>query len=92
MPKISAKRLTFAGLLDDAHLATWARMCFQHDGASPHVYRAVIQRLNNSYLGRWIVRGGSINWPPRFPHLTPLHYGLWEGVDEKTVCGRNVNT
>ena len=26
---------------------------------------------------RWIGRGGTINWPPRSPDLTPLDFCLW---------------
>jgi hypothetical protein len=39
--------------------------------------RVVIQHLNNTFVGRWIDRGGPINWPPRSPDLTPLEYRFW---------------
>jgi hypothetical protein len=39
-------------LLEDVPLATRAGMYFQHDGAPPHFSRAVIQHLNNTFLGR----------------------------------------
>jgi len=33
--------------------------------------------LNESFLNRWLGRGGPIPWPPKSPGLTPLDYYLW---------------
>ncbi|KAJ4438947.1 hypothetical protein ANN_14901 [Periplaneta americana] len=35
------------------------------------------ERINETYPGRWICRGGVISWPPRSPDLTPLGYCVW---------------
>jgi hypothetical protein len=60
--------------LEDVPLATRiaTSMYFQHDGASPHYTRLVMQHLNNTFPNMWISRGSTINWPPRSPDLTPL--------------------
>jgi hypothetical protein len=66
-------------------------MYIQRGGAPPRVSRVVIQHLNNTFPGRWIGRGGQINWPPMSPDLTPLDYGLWEWM-ENQVYESKLNT
>lgn len=68
---------TLPDLLDDIPLAVRTRMWFMHDGAPAHFSRVVRNLLNTSYRGRWIGRGGTVNWPPRSPDLNPLDYYLW---------------
>jgi len=63
--------------LEDIPLATRIAMCFQHDRAPSHYTRHVMQHLNDTFPTRWIGRGSNINWPPRSPDLTPLHFCLW---------------
>jgi hypothetical protein len=53
------------------------QMYFQHDGAPPHYTRHVRDYLNESFLNRWLGRGGPVAWPPRSPDLTPLDYYHW---------------
>jgi len=65
------------GLSEDIPLMIRSQMYFQHDGASPHYTRHVRQYLNDSFLNRWLGRGGPVAWPPRSPDLTPLNYYLW---------------
>lgn len=47
-----------------------------HDGA-PHVSRNVREYLDRLYPGKWIERGGPVNWPPRSKDLSSLEYFLW---------------
>lgn len=50
---------------------------FQQDGAPAHFGMAVREYLDNTFEDSWIGRGGSIEWPPRSPDLTPLDFFLW---------------
>ena len=43
----------------------------------PHYTRQVREYLNESFLNRWLGRGGPVAWPPRSPDITPLDYYLW---------------
>jgi len=65
------------GLLEDILLIIRSQMYFQHDGAPPHYTWHVREHLNESFLNRWLGRGGPIAWPPRSPDFTPLDYYLW---------------
>ncbi|GFS78266.1 uncharacterized protein TNCV_3172211 [Trichonephila clavipes] len=38
---------------------------------------AQMYALDTAYLGRWIERGGPINWPARSPDLSCLDFFLW---------------
>ena len=53
----------FHELIDDVDLETRRRMWFQQDGAAPHFALIVRDFLNQQYAGRWIGRGGPVNWP-----------------------------
>lgn len=65
------------GLLEDVPVNIRRQMYYQHDGAPAHFARQVKQHLDETFPGRWIGRGGPINWPPRSPDLTALDYCLW---------------
>jgi len=65
------------GLLEDIPLMRRSQMYFQHDGASPHYTRHLIEYLNESFRNRWLCRGGPVAWTPRLPDLTPHDYYLW---------------
>ncbi|GFS62717.1 uncharacterized protein TNCV_3201711 [Trichonephila clavipes] len=52
-------------------------MWFQHDGAPAHFSANVRSALDTAYPGRWIGRGGQINWPARSPDLSCLDIFLW---------------
>ena len=58
-------------------------LIFQQDGAPPHWGLAVRAYLDTTYPGRWIGRGGPINWPPRSPDITPLDFFLWGYVKDQ---------
>lgn len=66
-----------AELLDDVPIGTRLEMIFQHDGAPAHFSQLVRNWLNEKFPGRWMGRGGPINWPARSPDLNPLDYYLW---------------
>jgi len=50
-----------------------------------------MQHLNDTFPNRWIVRGITINWPPRPPDLTPLDFCLW-GLMKSEVYRKKVYT
>lgn len=55
---------------------------FQQDGAPPHWALIVREFLDTHFPGRWVGRGGPIQWPPRSPDLTPLDFFLWGYVKD----------
>ena len=63
--------------LEDVLLTSRIAMYFQHDWATSHHTRHVIQHLNDPSPNRWIGHGSTINSPPRYPNLTTLDFGLW---------------
>jgi hypothetical protein len=77
--------------LEDVPVATRIAMYFQHDRALPHYTRLVMQHLNDTFPNRWICYGGSINWPPSSPDLTPFDFCLW-GWMKSEVYRRRVDT
>jgi hypothetical protein len=52
-------------------------LIFQQDGAPPQFDVIVRTALDERFPGRWIGRGGPINWPPRSPDLTPMDLFFW---------------
>ena len=56
---------------------------FHQDGASAHYSSRVRTYLDNKRPGNWIGRGGPVEWPPRWPDLTPCDYFLWGHLKEK---------
>ncbi|KDR12539.1 hypothetical protein L798_13713 [Zootermopsis nevadensis] len=52
----------------------------QQDGAPAHFTLDVREFLNRTYPGRWIGRGGPVEWPARSPDLTYLNYYFWGHV------------
>ena len=64
---------------------------FQQDGAPPDFGVNVRRYLDEIFPGRWIGRRGTIEWPPRFPDLTPLYYFLWGYLKEKVYQNRPNN-
>ena len=71
-------------------MAKRMRMVFQHDGAPAHYSRLVTHHLNLTFPERRIGRGGHVQWPPRFPDLTPLVFCLW-GRMKSEVYKQKVN-
>jgi hypothetical protein len=74
--------------LDEHPLQIRLAAYFQHDGAWPHFARTV-----RAYPGRWIGRGGPIQWPPHSPDLTPCDFWLWDMVKERVYSRKvpNIN-
>ncbi|GFT97008.1 uncharacterized protein TNCV_5107901 [Trichonephila clavipes] len=51
-------------------------MWFQHDRAPAHFSADVRSALDTAYPGRWIRRGGPVNWPACSPNLSCLDFFL----------------
>ena len=56
---------------------------FQQDGAPAHYCQNVRNCLNQTFPGRWIGRGGPVEWPPRSPDLSPMDFFLWGYLKSK---------
>ncbi|GFW07541.1 uncharacterized protein TNCV_3916741 [Trichonephila clavipes] len=52
-------------------------MWFQHDGAPAYFSADERSALDTAYPGRWIGRGGPVNWPAHSPDLSCLYFFLW---------------
>ena len=70
-------RTDFWILLENIPLNIRQTMWIQLDGAPAHFSTGVRTYLNRKFPNKWIGRGGSIDWPPRSPGLTPMDYFLW---------------
>jgi hypothetical protein len=64
---------------------------FQQDGAPPHYARTVRTYLDQTFPGRWIGRGGPLQWPPQSPGLTPCDFWLWGMVKERVYNRKMIN-
>lgn len=78
-------------LLEDVNLETRRHMIFQNDGAPCHYARQVRGHLNETYPGRWIGRGGPIEWPARSPDLNPIDFFIW-GYYKEVVYAQQTNS
>jgi len=78
-------------LMEDVDLETRQRMWLQQDGAAPHFARIVRDFLDANYNGRWIGRGGPVNWPACSPDLTSPDFYLW-GYLENVVFEQQPTT
>ncbi|KAJ4451673.1 hypothetical protein ANN_03143 [Periplaneta americana] len=63
----------------------------QHSHANATKMTLGCSRINETYPGRWISRGGVISWPQRSPDLTPLDYCVWSYLKSE-VYKRKVET
>lgn len=82
-------RAVLPAFLEDIPLAALRGLWYQHDGAPAHFSSPVREWLDTEYPGRWIGRGGPVEWPPRSPDLTPLDFFLWGHLKElvyRTPC------
>lgn len=61
---------------------------FQQDGAPAHYGAPVKNWLNEKFPGRWIGRGGPLQWPPRSPDLTPPDFWLWSVMEDRIYGGK----
>ena len=64
-------------LLEEVPLNVRRDLWFMHDGAPAHFSLRVRQHLNETFLEKWIGRGGPVAWPPRSPDLNMLDFFLW---------------
>jgi len=78
-------------LLEEVSLAKRICKVFQHEGAPAHYSRLVTHHLNLTFPERCIARSGHVQWPPRSPDLTPLHFCLWEWM-KSDVYKEKANT
>lgn len=67
----------FQDFLDNFPLAVIQRAWLQQDGAPAHYSVTVRQFLDVEFDGKWIGRGGPIEWPRRSPYLTKMDLFLW---------------
>lgn len=70
-------------LLEDVALPIRQIMWFQHDGCPAHYSATAREVLNRDFNGRWIGRGGPVNWPARSPDLTSPDFFLWGYLKDK---------
>ncbi|KZC10702.1 hypothetical protein WN55_02431, partial [Dufourea novaeangliae] len=56
---------------------------FQHDGYPAHYARISREVLDRNFPGRWIARGGTIQWPARSPDFNQLDFCLWGALKDK---------
>lgn len=70
-------------LLEDVALPLRQIMWFQQDGCPAHYSVIAREVLNRDFNGRWIGRGGPINFPARSPDLTSPDFFLWGYLKEK---------
>jgi hypothetical protein len=61
--------------LEDVPLAAWRWMWPQHDCASPHAVRGIME-FWNKYYERRIGKGGPVAWPAWSPNLNPFNFIL----------------
>lgn len=59
---------------------------FQQDGAPPHYALHVRQLLDERFPGRWIGRGGPIQWAARSCDLTPMDFSVWSLVRQSVYA------
>ena len=64
-------------LMEDIPLDTRRKMWYQHDGCPSHYAMKSRAALDKMFCGRWIGRGGPVNWPARSPDLSLLDFFLW---------------
>ena len=64
---------------------------FQQDGANCHTTRLNMKILRQTFPGRLISRFGDVEWPPRFPDLSPLDYFLWGYLKGKVYRNKPTN-
>ncbi|GFY12348.1 uncharacterized protein TNCV_284511 [Trichonephila clavipes] len=68
-------------------------MWFQHDGAHAHFSADVRSALDTTYPGRWIGRGGPVNWPTLSFDLSCLDFFLCGYMtDSKSPINSNLGS
>ena len=69
-------------LLDDVPRNVRLSMWLQQDGCPAHFALRARQVLDQLFPGRWIGRGGPVQWPARSPDLTPNDFFLWGRIKD----------
>lgn len=70
-------------LLANVPLNIRQRMWLLHDGAPVHHTRLIHNHLNTHFPGRWVGRGGPIEWPARSPELSKIDFFMWGYVKNR---------
>ena len=73
-------------LFDEIPRIYRTQMWYQHDSCPAHYAMVARQVLDRKFSGRWIGRGGVVNWPARSPDLNPLDYFLWGTLKKKVYA------
>ncbi|GFX55232.1 uncharacterized protein TNCV_1156891 [Trichonephila clavipes] len=79
IPCFSTARLS--ELLREVPAIVNQNVWFMHDDVPTHISIEVRNHLHSTYPGGWIVRGGSVAWPPHSTDLNPL-----DPFESKIVC------
>jgi hypothetical protein len=64
---------------------------YMHDGAPAHYAQSVRQFLDDTFPDQWIGRRGWIEWPARFPDLTPTDFFLWSVIKDRVYIMKPPN-
>lgn len=72
--------------VDDIPLSALRSLWFQHDGAPAHQTAGVRSFLKDCFGQQIIGYGGSVEWPPRSPDLTPLDFFLWGYIKDQVYA------
>lgn len=73
----------FHDLLENVPLNTRRGSWFQLDGCPAHYGRGPRRWLDINFPGRWIGRGGPVEWPARSPDLNVMDYFIWGAIKQK---------
>jgi len=77
-------------ILEELPLSERMTLWYQHDGCPAHHSLIAREILDRKFNGRWIGRGGPVNWPARSPDLTAPDFFLWGYLKE--IVYRDVPT
>lgn len=83
-------RCVVPDIMNEIALSRVADIIFQHDGAPPHRSQNIQQYLRQEF-NTWIGHGGTVEWPPRSPDLTPLDFSIW-GIIKDDVYASGVHS
>ena len=70
------------------HQVPLQSLWFQQDGARPHTAASTLTLLQGAFPGKVISKGGSVQWPPRFPDLSLPDFFLWGLIKAKVYQTR----
>jgi hypothetical protein len=64
-------------LMPEISILGGKREWWMHNGAARHCALSVRHWLDQTLLGLWINRKGTVEWAPRLPDLNPLEHPFW---------------